>query len=168
MATVESGHTTPAGVTDRVRTRTFLHRRGRLLRGIALFVPVTAVIVYLSMLQRDTQAMKVGETNARMIADAMQTQLTAEHVPPQRMPDLPAPYQGVVERYYFNYFYGNKLQTSQVVGVCAMRQSTRLFLREDGRFVVLFDGSKFWSEWMTEAQFAQRAKALGISIELGP
>jgi hypothetical protein len=59
---------TPPGLSDRVSMRRMSQKKRRIWRSIATFVVVTAAIVYLAMLQRDTQSRRWAERNMNEIA----------------------------------------------------------------------------------------------------
>ena len=97
-----------------------------------------------------------------LIKEKLQEAYAREDYLPLRFPDLPEPYTQLGQRYYFNIFYANQMESSRRVGVCCLEKPLKFFLRTDGRVVILFDGEQFSAQWMTEREFRAQAKALGF------
>lgn len=160
--TASESQNRPTVVVEKVRLRTFFQRRGRLAWAMVWFVPVTAMLVVLSMLQRDVQAQRAARRQADVLASAFQADFQRLGTFPLQMPEEAASDRTIAERYFFNFFYSSRLSTSGRVGVCCMRVPLRLFLAPRGRFLVVFNGRTFSSEWLTELEFKAQAALLGL------
>lgn len=152
----------PTGVVEKVRLRTLFKRRGKLIWALLWFVPVTAMLTGLAMLQRDFQAQRSARNQANILATAFQAEYQQHKSLPAQMPQLAPPDAAIADRYFFNFFYSNSLGAAGRVGVCCMRSSLRLFLAPDGRFVIVYNGQSFAAEWLTELEFQKQAKSLGF------
>jgi hypothetical protein len=148
--------------SQRATVRVMAERRWRLWRRLAVIVVVSAVIVLLALLQRDTQSRRGFERDAERLAAEFEGELARRGVPPDiflfAQRDDPA-----IAEFYFNTSYSLRFGDGEAVGVCCMRAPLGLFLQEDGRYVILFDGKSFAVRWMTESEFRSRAPELGLA-----
>lgn len=181
-------HTTaPAAesVADRAAERLRARRRWRVWINVAVFVLVTVGMLFLLLVQRDSQAQRgIAECHAKLAVAREEFQKlwhTAAPLPDALpLPKAPPPAgAGATPRpanddkilddrlHYFynrnylrNYWAG--VAADRVVGVCCCEEPHFLFLQADGRHVILFDGQQYELRWMTESEFRQRAAALSL------
>lgn len=152
----------PSGVTSKVQLRTFLSRRGRLIRQVSLYLVITMAMLLAAIANRDSQAIRNSAARAQRIADALQREFDELHAPPLHLPSL-GPSSGVLPtRYLFNFAYPRMQSVRGVVGVTCPREPTRLFVRADGRHVVLFDGTRYSVQWVRQDEFAASAARWGL------
>lgn len=151
-------------IREAVRTRTFYHRRNRIVLNILLIVGICSAMVYVSMLQRDSQKLKNLRTSVdRVVAALVESHQTA-HAP---LAFLPGPngqsVSDVSGAYFYNIRYISMHQRrGSPVGVFCSREPATLFLQEDGRYIVLYNGEGFSVQWMPEPEFDQQARGLGL------
>lgn len=152
----------PRGVVDRMQRRTSLSRRWRLIRQMLIYLAVTLAMLAAAIANRDTQAVRNAEQRAQRIAAAMQDEFTQMNMPPLHLPAL-EPSSGVApSNYYFNFAYPRAQRLGGAVGVTCAREPLHLFLRPNGRYVVLFDGSRYTVEWFEQERFAELAPQWGM------
>ena len=137
-------------------------RRRRLRRRIAIAVLATTVTAVGILLNRDAQSFRAARKQGETIAAALQETYGRRRDPPLSFPILHGTNAGLHSRYYFNMFYASQQESNRLAGVCCMRQPEHFFVRSAGRIVILFDGSKFSSQWMPEEEFQADADALGF------
>ncbi len=149
-------------------------RRRRVWLNIGGFVLVTGLMVVLSMLQRDQQSIVSCRERLVFATRELQKRLGRGQT---ELVDLPLPdskgdsAQPQSEEAFENrahYFYNSDWWREQpkrkVVGVCCCAAVHDLFLRPDGRHVIVFDGTKYELRWMTEAEFARQGPELGLDV----
>lgn len=168
---------------DRAARRTLLQRRRRVWRSLVLFVVVTAVMVLVSMAQRDYQSVRTCRQRLEYTCAELQKLLERGDKAPQSLP-LPradggresAGVNGGVDddayftlraRYFYNARYGRAAAREKRVGVCCCEQPHRLYLRADGRHVIVFDGQRYDLIWMAEQEFRRQAAELGLHVPDG-
>lgn len=165
MGTVDqraSGTTHQAA--ERANLRVMHERARRIWVRLSLVIVVTVAIIVLALAQRDNQTIRRQSRIAQQIAAEMREAYEQRRA----LSDLTllAQQPALAEDYYFNPSYSIQAERRGRAGVCAPRRQVRLFLREDGRHVVLFDGTTFTVAWMSEAQFAERSAELGLELAL--
>ena len=150
-------------VADRARTRTLTHRRRRIVRSVAAFFGVSALMLLVAMAHRDTQALRADEGRAQRVAQAFQERFEAEGWPPLRLPQLGRADRGYENLFVFNVLYSDQVRVAPPVAVCCRRDRLRLFVRGEVRFVVMFDGQRYGSQWLSDREFFERADRLGLA-----
>lgn len=151
-------------LTDKATMRIVTLRSRRIIRGFAVFIVGMAALVILSLATRDGQELHRCEANLQFAADQF------NRTPQSGLPFvLPQPTEGSLlqNRYrqsHFRYLPSNRelAATIKPVGICQCERPHDLFLREDGRHVMVFDGAKYEVRWMPEAEFASRAASLAL------
>lgn len=166
--------------TNKAGLRTRASRRSRLLRQVSLFAIASVALVLVALANRDAENVR----NCRQRLDFVGQQLQLNYTRNQSLPpNLPMPGQtmddpGVRDplrrkpgsRDHYAYLGTTNLNHVGVVAVCACFSEHRLYLRDDGRHVVVFDPAtaKFEVRWLTNAEFRQQAEKLGIGTMLAP
>jgi hypothetical protein len=163
----------PGAPIEPVALRIMAQRRRRVIRGVLTVILGTLVILVLSILNRDQQALDA--CRARM-EDALKT--FQEHHQDWLRDPLKFPLPSIEARLgdewrdhvLDNWRFTEQAAYSREVGVCCCeRPHTRLF-RPAGRYVILFNvpAQKYELKWMHESEFARRAAELGFRIERRP
>jgi hypothetical protein len=155
----ESSH---AAVEQRVRERTLSERKRRVALNAVLVVIVTGGMILAAMAQRDTQAIRSARRLCDDLAAGLQLSLAREGRATVRMPDLGERTQVAQDIYRFNPFYADMVRIRSPIGVFGMREPLDLYLREEGRFVVLFDGTRYEAAWLAEKDYQGQARDLGF------
>jgi hypothetical protein len=161
-------------------------RRWRVWINICVFVLATALILVLSMAQRDHQSVQTCFERMDYIRQQLEGLLGKGEVAPRHLPlpevepppsdaslDERERYEEEVlsrrEHYFYNTRYGAAAATPDApTGVCCCKAPHRLYLREDGRHVIIFDGEQYELIWLTESEFRRREKALGFDLPTAP
>jgi hypothetical protein len=151
----------PAEIVERVRERTRHERQRRVWRALLLGVLVTALMVLLAVLNRDTQQLRLTRRVAVDIVSKLQAQFEHEGQPPLQLPDLPQ-HGRYAEGWFMNLLYAEMARASRPVGVACLRRPAPMFLQATGRYVILFDRERYYSEWWTQPEFEARAAGLGF------
>ena len=123
---------------------------------------ILAAMVVVSLINRDTQQIREEREKGELIAAALQEDFESRHRPPLRFPDAAALSRDR-GRYYFNLFYTDRKKWHSEVGVCCLKTPVRLFVRTEGRIVILYDGKQYRSQWVPEIEFCARAAELGLT-----
>lgn len=179
---------TAKSVADRATRRIMSQRRRRVWFNVAVFVLVTAVMVVLSMAHRDHQSVRSCERRLEFARQELQ-KLLDDHgrVAPGSLPlegwkevkemwepsspaeqEMHDEYYSRREHYYYNSRYGRQLARRAPIGVCCCADQHRLYLRADGRHVIVFDGQRYELRWMTEREFHEQATALELTLPAEP
>jgi hypothetical protein len=158
MTLVEPVPPTDAIVTQRAQLHTLLQRRRRLWRRIGILAAVTVAMVLVSLLNRDTQHLREQRKLGERVAAALQADYAARGGRRPLMFPVDEALRGERSRYHFNMFYDGREKT----GVCCLRKPVRLFVRAEGRTVILFDGEDFTASWIPESEFRAEAEQLGF------
>ena len=150
----------------RAEERVMNYRRRRVLRSSLFFSIITIVMIVVAMAQRDRQAERGGLDAAKTAAAVLHDAYVRERFLPLQMP-ADAARRGVnAQSWSFNITYPERARNSGRVGVCCLNPPVDLFLQEDVRFVVVFDGGDFDVLRLDESAFRQQAQALGFSTVL--
>jgi len=154
-------------------------RRRRVWRSLAVFVIVTAAMVVLSMAQRDYQAVQACRDRLEFTRGQLQELLAHGTVAPLELPmpghsteagGTPAPRKPAEDpfvaraHYFYNARYARQPDRKDPVGVCCCEAPHHLYLRPDGRHVIVFDGQRYSLGWLSEAEFQRRASALKLNV----
>ena len=156
-------------VDRRAAARTMRTRRRRIIRNLGAFVLAVVVMVMLSLAHRDNQAVRSNRDALGHLPAAFEDALAHGGLP-RKLPPPPgvSPDEATHWRDRLLYLRGNvtKLGRHERVAVAYMDRPLSLFLRADGRHLVLFDGEHFERVWMTETELRERADELAVF--LGP
>ena len=155
-------------------------RRWRVLLNVTVFVAATGAMVLLSMSHRDAQAVQTCREQMDYTCQELQKLLETGQVAPRSLP-LPLPPEpgegasaaekekwqsetlAAREHYFYNSQYATTRSGGQTVGVCCCKNTHHLFLRANGRHVVVFDGQKYEVRWLTEAELRQQAASWNLT-----
>jgi len=143
-----------------------LERRKRFWRRIVILLVATVATVLAVLASRDAQHLRAVQKEGKVVADALQGVYAEQRELPLLFPMLQEPHRGLQQRYFFNMFYVDQQAWRQQVGVCCLKNPVPFFVLSDGRVVVLFDGERFSSQWMTESEFQAAAESLGFDSSL--
>ena len=159
---------TDFALAQRARASTLARRRKRLAWRIILFTIITAAMIFVAVINRDTMELRDQRRIAQRIAEAYERKTAERGSPP-----LTFPYDAVPEDdelpfdlFYPNIFYAAQASESSPSGVCCLKKPVNFYVRTTGRTVVLYDGAHFDAQWMTEDDFRKKAQALGFSYLL--
>lgn len=152
----------PAELVDRSSLRLMREKKRRVWRSLLLVVVVTGVIVYLAMLQRDTQSRRGAEREAQRIVAAFQRMRQATGALPERVPPLERRSADTWNAYYFNPAYTRRAERGETTGVVCPREDLRMYLGGSGRYVVVFRNGDFEAHWMSAEEFRSAAARLGF------
>lgn len=154
-------------VRQRAALRTMVRRRRRTILNVLAFVIATAVMVLLSLAQRDSQTVRRQAEFVDEIASVLNTKY-AERFPPPTMPQLPDLEGDAWESWRYQYCYVPRnayaATAEQPRAICYREHEVGLFLRPDGRHVIFFDGMRYEAQWVPEAKVAEMAKPWGIVL----
>jgi hypothetical protein len=149
-------------LSDRVSLRVMRARKWRIWRNLLLMTVVTAVIIVLAMLQRDSQSMRRAARETQHIVSAFHRTQEATGTLPERLPPLENRPADVWNAYYFNPAYTRQAQRGELTGVVCPRDDLRMYLGESGRYIVVYRAGQFESRWMKADEFKQAATRLGL------
>lgn len=157
-------------------TRTHALRRSRLLRQIALFAFASVAIILVALANRDRENIRHCFGRVDFVRAQLQIGYERGRGLPPNLPML-----GEIEtdaesyirdplrrrpgsREHYAYFGATNLNLPTPVVVCACFRDHRLYMRDDGRHVIIFDPTthKFVARWMTADEFAKNAKEMGV------
>ena len=152
----------------RAAARTRHTRRRRIIRDTVTFIIAVAVMVMLSMAHRDSQAVRASRDSLGHLTAELQEAYERGSLPAK----LPTPNgldsdEALAWRDRLIYLRGNirkKGENHQLVAIVYADQPLSLFLRADGRHLIVFDGKKFERIWMTERELQQRKDELCIFL----
>jgi hypothetical protein len=160
----------PADFTlaQRAQAQTLSRRRRRLAWRVILFTIITAVMIFVAVINRDTMELRDQRRIGALMVKAFERKAAERHSPPLTFPYETSPIQTDLpyERFYLNIFYAGQARPGAPSGVCCLKQPVSFYIRTEGRTVILYDGAHFDSEWMTESEFRSRAQELGFSYLL--
>lgn len=157
---------TPAA-SDAVARRTMGERRRRVVRSVLTVVVVTLLLLFLSILNRDQQAIEGCRERMEYMVKVFQEHRDKGLRSPSELP-MSSQDRGHRDEYVYNWLYTESYRPK--VGVCCCRvPHTRLF-QLPRRYVIVFDSKerKYRLEWMKETEFAARAAELGLRVSVRP
>lgn len=131
-----------------------------------MFVFAVTVMVLLTLANRDSQRMRSVREQSELVVEALQETAAERGELPLRLPEIAGANADLHQNYYFNIYYVGQAKWMNPVGVCCQDKVVRFYVRGDGRPVVLYDGEKYYAEWMTETQFRAKAESLGLGALL--
>jgi hypothetical protein len=163
----------PDAPSERVARRTLAQRRRRVLRSALIFIVITLVMLVLSILARDEQAVRACRERMEQALVTFQQHHEEWLRNPLKFP-LPSveAQLGDVWRDHVldNWRYTEQAAIADEVGVCCCeRPHSRLF-RPSGRYVIVFNvpRQKYELHWLNEEDFLKRANELGFRLPLRP
>jgi len=158
-----------AGVRQRAAVREMTQRRRRVIMNVVFFVLATAGMLMLSLITRDSHAFKRSEAFAQEL-----TQYLNEHYSDRRLPtEMPMPgnmSEALRESLRDRLCYlGQKPRREAILkktkrAVCYPVYPLRMYLRPDGRHIILATPDGFEYQWLPEAEIKQKADELGIVL----
>lgn len=169
--TSESPTTAGETTSQRVSRKTMRQRRWRVWRGVLLVVALLVVAVVLSFLTREQQEIGAARERMEYACQTLQRLYAQDGGTPRKLPlpdqseDLQ---QTLREHVHYNKLYAESPRP--VVGVLCSRNPHQRLFRPSGRFVITFDAHRkqFELQWMNEAEFARRARDLGLQVSVQP
>jgi len=164
--------------------QTLARRRRRVWRNLTLIMVITGIMVVLSMAERDNQSLRGSiETcrrNLEFAAGRLQEAFDRGEPAPPRvpLPQDPAPpglspadqeaYQDAqldrILHYHYEPMHRKALSPGRTAIICYCVKPHHLYLRDDRRHVILFDGRKYQVACLGETEFRRRAAELGIAL----
>jgi hypothetical protein len=150
---------------ERVRLRTYRERSRRIWRQLLLVVVVTIIIVLLSLAQRDTQAQRFERREIDRLAATLRESFHKNKAPADLLGAIPLQ-DPLWRRYYLNQGYARQGWAGSRIGVACSPRPVQMFLRSDGRMLLLFDGREFTVNWISEEEFRKHAAELGLALAI--
>jgi len=173
--------TATRSAAERATQRVVSERRWRVWSNLTTFVAISVVMVLLSMALRDHQSIDSCYRRLSYTSADLQKRLARGEVAPFTLP-LPSSPESTAaalpdlgrrsatddptprEHYYYNTFYARQQAGSGDVGVCCCKAPHDLFLRSDGRHVLVFDGQHYALRWLAESEFRRAAPGLELRV----
>ncbi|MBN2445370.1 MAG: hypothetical protein JXO22_01495 [Phycisphaerae bacterium] len=156
-------------VDRRAAARTMQTRQRRIIRNLVTFAIAVTVMLMLSLAHRDSQAVRAYHDGLAHLPAALKDALAHGGLP-ANLPPPPGLSTDEVERWRDRLLYlrdnVKKIGDHKRVAVVYMDHPLNLFLRADGRHLILYDGKEFERVWMTEREVRERKDEL--AIYLGP
>lgn len=151
-----------AAAVDRASLRTMQQRRRRVLRNLTTFVIITALMVVLVIARRDALDVSRCEETLQKALPALQAEYDSRRSLPFNFPH-PAG-ESLMPRAHYLYCPKNAdARPAEVVGLVCCDTPHRLFLRSDGRHVLMLSNEgRLALRWMTEAEYQSRADVLRL------
>jgi hypothetical protein len=179
-----SGETQIQAATKAAALQTLTRRRRRVWRNLILITIITAVMVALSMAERDNQSLrgsvKACRDNLEFAAAKLQEAFDRGQPAPTRLPlpQDPAPpglspaaleaYQDAqldrILHYHYEPTHRKAVSPGRKTIICYCVKPHALYLHDDRRHVILFDGQKYEVASLSETEFRRRAAELGIPL----
>jgi hypothetical protein len=139
-------------------------RRHRVWRQVALFLLGAAAVVMISMTNRDAQSVDTCRASVRTLVDSFEHSLKTVHALPPMLPLPNADVLRMKDHYVYNAFYTGALAARGEAAICYCESPHQMYLRQNGRHVVLFDGQHVRLKWMSEREFLEKAADLGVRL----
>ncbi len=160
---------TPA--SDEAALRTLGQRRRRVWRSVLLVVLLTLVMVMLSVMNRDQQAIDSCRERMEYAVREFQRQFDEHGISPTALPlpqDTPDAAARMREHVLYNYLYTESALTE--VGVCCCRYPHSRLFQPAGRHVITFNvrDGRYLLRWVKEEEFRQKADDLGLRVPIRP
>lgn len=152
-----------------IASRVMMQRRRRVIRSALTVLGVTVVMLVLTIMNRDQQAVESCRHRMETAQETLQEQHQEWLRDPQKFPLRAVAAQlGDVWREHVldNWRFSEQAAFARRVGVCCCeRPHSRLF-RPAGRHVIIFHGGEHRYEliWMNEGEFAEQAEQLGLQV----
>ncbi|MDX2199833.1 MAG: hypothetical protein SF069_12795 [Phycisphaerae bacterium] len=140
-------------------------KQWRLLRGAVLFVISLAVVLLVSMYNRDTLEVQADEARMRFWQQRFTAIQAQNDLAPMVLPLPPGQAPSLLDGFVYTRWFDLVALNRGGTAVVYRREPLRFFLRPAGRHIVVFDGRKFRIEWVAERDFAERAGAYGIDLK---
>lgn len=146
--------------------RAMLHvmslRRRRVLRTVLTLSGILVVMVLITMATRDAQNVNLCRVQVDVAIDAFNRVGTGDL--PLLLPKSAAGPASVRDHYAYTPTNTALIEKIRPVAVCVCAHPHPLFLRAQGRHLILFDGSCYYVEWITERELQPRAERLGLHL----
>jgi len=161
----------PVWATDEAALRTLGQRRRRVWRSVLLVGALIVVMVTLSVMNRDQQAIDSCRERMEYAVREFQRQFDERGVSPAVLPlpqDTPDAAARMREHVLYNYLYTESALTE--VGVCCCRYPHSRLFQPAGRHVITFNvkEGRYLLRWVREEEFRQQADDLGLRISIHP
>ncbi len=164
-----SSATGQSAASQRVERRTLGERRRRVWRNVLFVIAVTVVMLVLSLMNRDEQAIRGCRERLERVLQVFQKLHDSGDPPPAL---LPLPQEGdrvseeVRSHMHYNVLYSERILFSREVGVCCCLQPHARLFQPSGRHVIILDTQrgKYELRWMDETEFERRAAELGLPV----
>ena len=163
----------PGAPSERVARRTLAQRRRRVLASALTVILITLVMLLLTILNRDEQAVRACRERMEQALVTFQQHHEEWLRDPLKfpLPSVEAQLGDVWREHVLdNWRYTEQAAAADDVGVCCCeRPHSRLF-RPSGRHVIVFNvpGQKYGLRWMDEDDFVRRADELGFRLPVRP
>ena len=173
MTTNPSPYPERVAPSEHVARRAMIQRRRRVLRSIFTIVAVTLVILLLTVLNRDEQAVQGCRERMEQAVKTLQQHHTEWLRDPQKFP-LPSigAQLGDVWRDHVldNWRFTEQAAFAREVGVCCCEQPHSRLFQASGRYVIIYHVAqqKYELVWMNELEYQRRAEELGFRIQSPP
>jgi hypothetical protein len=168
-ATPVSDTEEPSGARHRAAEREMRVRRRRVILNVIFFITATIAMLAVSLVTRDSQALKREETFSKQLVEWMNSNFRDRPLPIE-MP-MPLSISEELRTSFRNrYMYlGQKareaaLKRGRPQAVCYPLNPMRMFLSPNGRHVVMVTEDGFESVWFSEKELEARAEELGIVL----
>jgi hypothetical protein len=166
--------------SERVGLRTLRERRWRVYRGVFMLVLSTAIVVALTVLNRDEAAIRACDARMRFACDAFQAMRDSKAPVPASLLELRPDPSRPVDREdhatndlltqlwteaYYNALFDLRCDSGREVGVCCCQAPHARLIGASGRYVVVYDPvrRRFAQRWLDEDAFQRQADQLGLS-----
>ncbi len=173
MATESPASASPEAPSERVALRTMVQRRRRVLRSVLAVVLGALVLLVLSILNRDAQALEACRQRMEQALKTFQQHHQEWLRDPLKfpLPSVEAQLGDVWREHVLdNWRFTEQAAYAHEVGVCCCEQPHSRLFRPAGRYVILFNvpEQKYELKWMDEPEFARRAVELGLRVGARP
>ncbi|MCG3126557.1 MAG: hypothetical protein CHACPFDD_01404 [Phycisphaerae bacterium] len=146
--------------------RAMLHvmslRRRRVLRTVLTLLGILVVMVLITMATRDAQNVSLCRVQVDFAVDAFNRLGSGDL--PLLLPKSAAGPASVRDHFAYTPTNAALIEKIRPVAVCVCAQPHPLFLRAQGRHLILFDGQRYSAEWVTESELQGRAERLGLHL----
>ncbi len=156
---------TNVDVKQRAALRMLLFRRRRVIKRVVIFAVATLGMIIVSMMHRDAQTVWRLEKETMHLPRVFQEKY-GSHGLPTNLPPPPGLSAEHEEAWRSRYIYVRSnqriAQSDHPKVICYSDPQTSLYLRANGRIVVLYDGRTYSLVWMKARDFQARAADLGV------
>jgi hypothetical protein len=165
----------PHELSQRTAERFMRRRRRRVLRGVLAFTLSFVLVLVLTAAQRDAQSRRQVETMLTQLVGLLNERYVHAPLPYELplgdVPTLRGAAPAAVDRWRNRVVYmpaqRARLRERDCVLVCYTDPEMKFYLGANGRFLVVFDGTRYSLEWLTSAAFPARAAELGLEPATG-
>lgn len=136
------------------------HGSARLLQALVTLIGAGAVVVGLSIYNRDAQALRADRMRLEYWADRLRESRAHHDLAPIDLP-LPAGQSPEIsDAYEYTRFFDQQAANHGRAAVVYRREPLRLLFQRDGRHLLTFDGREFSVNWVAESEFAERLRKM--------